>query len=169
MTITITPDVIIWFIMAIFILGGGFGVIISRNLIHGAMYLILALFGMAGMFILLEAPFLAAVQILVYVGAISVLITITIMVTRRVMGATENINRQWPLAALIGVLVFGVLGFVILNQFGWLYPSGSVRADYISQLGTALVDHQGFLLPFEVASVLLLAAMIGSIVVARDK
>jgi len=166
---TITPEVIIWAVMAIFILGGGLGVVISRNLIHGAMYLILALFGMAGMFILLEAPFLAAVQILVYVGAISVLITITIMVTRRVMGAAESINRQWPLAALIGLLVFGVLGFVIVSQFGSTTLSGSVPADYISQMGMALVDHQGYLLPFEVASVLLLAAMIGSIVVARDK
>jgi NADH-quinone oxidoreductase subunit J len=166
---TITPEIIIWAIMAIFILGGGLGVVISRNLIHGAMYLILSLFGIAGMFILLEAPFLAAVQILVYVGAIAVLITITIMVTRRVMGATENVTRQWPIAALVGVLVFAVLGFVILGQFAWLYPSGPVGPDYIKRMGMALVDHQGYLLPFEVASVLLLAAMIGSIVVARDK
>ena len=165
----LTPDVVIWAIMAIFILGGGLGVVTSRNLIHGAMYLILALFGMAGMFILLEAPFLAAVQILVYVGAISVLITITVMVTRRVMGATENVNHQWPVAAVVAVLVFGMLGFVIVSQFGATQPSGAVPADYINQMGMALVDHQGYLLPFEVASVLLLAAMIGSIVVARDK
>lgn len=166
---TITPTVIAWAIMAVFILGGGLGVVTNRNLFHAAMFLVLTLFGIAGMFILLDAPFLAAVQVLVYVGAISVLITITIMVTRRVMGTKENVNRQWPIAALVAVLFFGVLGFVILSQFGWLYPSGSVPANYINQLGAALVDPQGYLLPFEVASVLLLAAMIGSIVVAREK
>jgi NADH-quinone oxidoreductase subunit J len=166
---TITPEVIVWAIMAVFILGGGLGVVTTQNMIHGAMFLILALFGISGMFILLDAPFLAAVQILVYVGAIAVLITITIMVTRRVTGAVASVNRQWPVAALVGILVFGVLGLVIITQFGQLVPSGSVPVDYINQMGAALVDHQGYLLPFEVASVLLLAAMIGSIVVAREK
>jgi NADH-quinone oxidoreductase subunit J len=163
-----TPVTLIFLLMAAFALGGSLGVVINRNLIHAALFLILALFGMAGLFILLEAPFLAAVQILVYVGAISVLITITIMVTRRIMGTTESVNKQWPIAAVVSALLAGTLGFVLLSTFPNVLPTGAVPETYIAQMGTALVSHQGYLLPFEVASVLLLAALIGSIVVARE-
>jgi NADH-quinone oxidoreductase subunit J len=163
----ITPITIVFGLMAIFSLGGGLGVVASRNLFHAALYLVLALFGIAGMFILLEAPFLAAVQILVYVGAISVLITITIMVTRRVMG-TEAVNRQWPVAAAVAALVMVTLGFILLSQFSGASPVSDVPPNSIEQLGVAFADPQGFLVPFEVASVLLLAALIGAIVVARD-
>jgi NADH-quinone oxidoreductase subunit J len=164
----ITPITIAFFIMAAFTLGGSLGVVVNRNLFHAALYLVLALFGVAGLFVLLEAPFLAAVQVLIYVGAIAVLITITIMVTRRIMGVSESVNRQWPLAAVVGALIAATLGFVILNQFSDKLPVADVPADNIVQLGKALADHQGYLVPFEVASVLLLAAMIGAIVVARE-
>jgi len=90
------------------------------------------------------------------------------MVTRRLMGITESVNRQWPFAALVGVLVTATLGFVIMSQFGGIALAYDVPADSLEQLGLSLVSHQGFLLPFELASVLLLAALIGSIVVARD-
>jgi NADH-quinone oxidoreductase subunit J len=154
--------------MAILTLGGGLGVVISRNLVHAALYLILTLFGIAGLFVLLEAPFLAAVQILVYVGAISVLITITIMVTRRIMGITESVNRQWPVGAVAAVLVLVTLGFVIMTRFPGISPVSDVPPGSIEQLGVSFASHQAYLLPFEVASVLLLGALIGAIVVARD-
>ncbi|HLV44649.1 MAG TPA: NADH-quinone oxidoreductase subunit J, partial [Aggregatilineales bacterium] len=144
------------------------GVVVSRNLLHAALYLILALFGIAGLFITLEAPFLAVVQILVYVGAISILITITIMVTRRVMGVTESVNRQWPIAALGALLLFGILGFTIVSLFGGQTVAQDVPPDMIERLGQAFASPYGYLLPFEVASILLLAAMIGAIVVARE-
>lgn len=159
---------IVFGLMAAFSVGGGVGVVTSRNLVHSALYLVLSLFGVAGLFILLEAPFLAAVQILVYVGAISVLITITIMVTRRIVSTTEAINRQWPVAALAAALMLATLGFVIYSLFPPVASIPPVSPNYIADMGRALVDHQGYLLPFEVASVLLLAALIGSIVVARD-
>lgn len=165
----ITPVTIAFGVMSILALGGGFGVVVNRNLVHAALFLVLALFGIAGLFVLLEAPFLAAVQILVYVGAISVLITITVMVTRRIMGIHESVNRQWPVAALVGVLVLATLGFVLINQFGAVAaPVADVPVDSVQQLGHQLVNSQFFLLPFEVASVLLLAALIGAIVVSRD-
>nr|MBN1229407.1 NADH-quinone oxidoreductase subunit J [Anaerolineae bacterium] len=163
-----TVTTIIFAVMAIFTLGGGLGVVASRNLFHAALYLVLSLFGIAGLFILLEAPFLAAVQVLVYVGAIAVLITITIMVTRRLMGPVESLNRQWPVAAVAAALVMATLGFVLVNQFSGISTAPDVPADGLTLLGAAFVDPAGFLLPFEVASVLLLAALIGAIVVARD-
>jgi NADH:ubiquinone oxidoreductase subunit 6 (subunit J) len=165
---TITPETVAFAIMSVLVLGGGLGVVSSRNLIHAALYLALTLFGVAGLFVLLEAPFLAAVQVLVYLGAIAVLVTITIMVTRRLMGITENVNRQWPVAALIAVLAAAILGFVVISQFAGVYPTQAVPPDTIERMGQSFASHQGFLLPFEVASVLLLAAMIGAIVVARD-
>ncbi len=164
----ITPITIVFAVMAIFTLGGSLGVVANRNLVHAALFLVLALFGVAGLFVLLEAPFLAAVQVLVYVGAIAVLITITIMVTRRVMGIRESTNRQWPVAALVAALVLAALGFVLMGQFSDLPLAQEVPDRMLEGLGAALVDHQQFLLPFEVASVLLLAALIGSVVVARE-
>ncbi len=164
----ITPLTISFAIFAIFALGGGLGVVVSRNLLHAALYLILALFGIAGLFITLEAPFLAVVQILVYVGAISILITITIMVTRRVMGVTESVNRQWPIAAFGALLLFGILGFTIVSLFGGQTVAQDVPPDMIERLGQAFASPYGYLLPFEIASILLLAAMIGAIVVARE-
>ncbi len=165
---TITPLTIAFAVFAICALAGSLGVVSSRNLVHAALYLVLALVGVAGFFILLEAPFLAAMQILVYVGAIAVLITITIMVTRRIMGITETVNRQWPVAALAALLVVAMLGLVLLAQFGGVTPASDVPPDTIERIGREFVNHQGFLLPFEVASVLLLAALIGAIVVARE-
>ncbi|MEJ2148321.1 MAG: NADH-quinone oxidoreductase subunit J [Chloroflexota bacterium] len=165
---TITPETVAFAIMSVLVLGGGLGVVSSRNLIHAALYLALTLFGVAGLYALFEAPFLAAVQVLVYLGAIAVLVTITIMVTRRLMGITENVNRQWPVAALIAVLAAAILGFVVISQFAGVYPTQAVPPDTIERMGQSFASHQGFLLPFEVASVLLLAAMIGAIVVARD-
>lgn len=166
--IELTPLHVVFGIMTLFVLGGGVGVVTGRNLVHAALWLVLALFGVAGMFVLLEAPFLAAVQVLVYIGAIAVLITITIMVTQRVTSAGQVLVSEWPLAALVAVLILATLGFVVITNFAGMIAAGEVPPDSITSLGAALVSPHGFVLPFEVASVLLLAAMIGSIVVARD-
>jgi len=164
----VTPVLVVFIVMALFTVVGGLGVVSSRNLIHAAMFLILALFGVSGLYILLEAPFLAAVQILVYLGAIAVLITITVMVTQQVAGEVEPTNPRWPWALVVAALTLVTLGFVIWNQFRGTLPVADVPADNLSQLGLAFGNSQAFALPFEVASVLLLAALIGSIVVARD-
>lgn len=164
----ITPLTITFGIFAVFALGGGLGVVLSRNLLHAALYLILSLFGIAGLFITLEAPFLAVVQVLVYIGAISILIAITIMVTRRVMGVADSVNNQWPVAAVGALLTFGTIAFVLVSNFHGRMVAEEVPADMIERIGLAFASPQGYLLPFEVASLLLLAALIGAIVVARE-
>ncbi len=166
--IEITPLHIVFGVSTLFVLGGGLGVVTGRNLVHAALWLVLSFFGVASLFVLLEAPFLAAVQVVVYIGAIAVLITITIMVTQRVMGAREALVSQWPLALIVAALLFATLGFVAITNFADVTIAEDVSAESVARLGAALVSPSGFLLPFEVASVLLLAAMIGSIVVARD-
>ncbi|MDX2140602.1 MAG: NADH-quinone oxidoreductase subunit J [Chloroflexota bacterium] len=167
----LNPQSIAFFIFAAFTIGGGLGVATSRNLIHGALYLILSLFGGAGLFILLSAPFLAAAQILVYIGAIAILIIFAVMLTRSMTRLGEVYNRQWWLSALVGVGFFVLLVIgVILPVFGNLDPNAApLDVGTTMDLGIALVDGNQFVLPFEVASVLLTAALIGAIVIARDR
>ena len=171
--IEINAQTITFFLMSLFILGGGLGVVTTRNLIHGALYLILSLFGVAGYFVLLAAPFLAAVQVLVYIGAIAILIVFAVMLTRSMTSLRETINRQWWLSAIVGVLFFGFLTVGVIVPVwgqGSVFMSQPVSETVASttDLGVALVDGNGFVLPFEVASILLTAAMIGAIVIARD-
>jgi NADH-quinone oxidoreductase subunit J len=162
-------------VLTLFVLGGALGVVTTRNLIHATLYLILSLFGVAGYFVLLAAPFLAAVQVLVYIGAIAILIVFAVMLTRSMTRMSEILNGQWVLSAIVGVGLFLLLVIgVILPTWGvgglldaTVSAPSAVVIDTVD-LGKALVDRNGFVLPFEVASLLLTAAMIGAIVIARD-
>lgn len=146
-------------------------VVLSRNLVHSALWLILALAGIAVLFVLLNAGFLAVVQVAVYIDAIAILIIIVVMLTRHVMRATDpQVNRRWFFAALVAVLILGgLLAMVqILPSAG--LEAGPVPAEseaFLEDLGRSLVDVNRYILPFEVASVLLLAALIGALVIAR--
>ncbi len=164
---------IAFIVCSIFTLGGGLGVVLNKNLFRGAMWLIISLFGVAGLFVLLSAPFLAAVQVLVYIGAIAILITFAVMLTRSMTNIKERFNRKW-LTLIVSVLLF------VLLLIGVIWPvwgTGGTQADKavpetvatVHDLGVALVDGNQYVLPFEVASLLLTAAMIGAIVIARDE
>jgi NADH-quinone oxidoreductase subunit J len=150
------------------------GVVTTRNLIHGTLYLILSLFGVAGYFVLLSAPFLAAVQVLVYIGAIAILIVFAVMLTRSMTRLRDLYNEQWVLSGVVAVLLFGLLAVgIVLPVWGQNGPQANIQPDPVVantvDLGKALVDQNGYVLPFEVASLLLTAAMIGAIVIARDE
>jgi NADH-quinone oxidoreductase subunit J len=171
--IELNAQSIAFFIFTLFVLGGALGVVTTRNLIHGALYLILSLFGVAGYFVLLAAPFLAAVQVLVYIGAIAILIVFAVMLTRSMTRMRETLNHQWWLSAIVGALLFIFLvAGVILPVWGqgsaFMQQPVTETVATTTDLGMALVDGNQFVLPFEVASILLTAAMIGAIVVARD-
>jgi len=119
------------------------------------------------LYVLLEAGFLAAVQILVYVGAISILIIFAIMLTRRLMAKDlVQRNAQWGISALVSVLLFVLLCFVLL-RVNWPVVEAEVSRESISILGQKLMST--YALPFEVASVLLLVALVGSIIIARER
>jgi NADH-quinone oxidoreductase subunit J len=146
-------------------------VVTSRKMIHAALWLVLSLGGVAVLFVLLQASFLAVVQVVIYIGAIAILIIFAVMLTRRMMFETgSSINRYWWVGALAAVLLFaglvqllGEIPAIAAQAEDLPIPEGEL----LSLLGTALVDVNAFVLPFEVASVLLLAALIGSLVVAR--
>lgn len=170
----INAQSIAFLVFSILVLGGALGVVTSRNLVHGAVYLIASFFGVAGFFILLSAPFLAAVQVMVYIGAIAILVIFAVMLTRSMTRLTEVYNHQWLLSLVVAVLFFVVLvAGIILPVWGpgtanaEQQPSDLVATTV--DLGIALVDGNQFVLPFEVASLLLTAAMIGAIVIARDR
>ncbi len=164
---------IVFGLFTLMVLGGGLMVVTQRNLVRAASALILSLFGVAGLYVLLNAGFLAAIQILVYIGAIAILIIFVVMLTRRIAeGDSAGTNSQWGLA-LVVALGFMVLMVVIINM-GWGLgtDAGDVPAlaeDATRRLGLALVDPAKYVLPFEIASILLLGAMVGSIVIAREK
>jgi NADH-quinone oxidoreductase subunit J len=165
----LTPEAVAFGIFTILTLGGALGVVVNKNLVRGAVWLMVSLFGIAGMFVLLSAPFLAAVQVLVYIGAIGILITFVIMLTRSMTNLRERFNAQWWLGALVAVILFVVLlALVIAPLWGEDDTPASDQVATTEQLGTALVDGNQYVLPFEVASLLLTAAMIGAIVIARE-
>ena len=161
-------------ILSLLTLGGGILVVADHNLFHGALWLLVSLFGVAGLFVMLAAPFLAAVQVLVYMGAIVILIIFAIMLTRRVMGVTETVNRSWPIGLVMAALAFLVLAFVlVLASNSPLLaaaqkPPTLTDLDTITNFGKSLVDPGQYALPFELASLLLTGAMIGAIVIARE-
>ncbi len=169
----LNAQLIAFLIASLFSLGGALGVVTSRNLIRGAVYLIISLLGGAGMFVLLSAPFLATVQVLVYIGAIAILIIFAVMLTRGMTQMREVFNRQWWLSAIVAGLLFIVLAAGVIFPIwgeGGTNPNMPV-SDAVAttrDLGVALVDGNQFVLPFEVASLLLTAAMIGAILIARD-
>jgi NADH-quinone oxidoreductase subunit J len=158
---------VVFIILSLVTLGAALAVVTSKNLFHSALFLILSFVGVASLYVLLEAPFLAAVQVLVYVGAIAILVVFAIMLTRRLMA--EDLvqrNAQWGWSALGAVLLFVALG-VILFQVNWPVVEAAVPKETISALGQDLMGR--YLVPFEVASVLLLVALVGSIIIARER
>jgi NADH-quinone oxidoreductase subunit J len=167
-----TPEQIIFLVVAIVTLGAGVSVVTSRNLIHSALWLILTLAGIAVFYVLLNAGFFAVIQVIVYIGAIAILFIFATMLTRRVMQDTgPQYNSNWWLGALIAVLLLAGIIFVFINWQGFTStaPELANPSGILSQLGLALVSPDYYVLPFELASVLLVAAMIGAIFVAGEK
>ena len=154
-------------IFALVTLGGAVGVVASRSLFRSALWLILSFFGVAGLFILLHAEFLAVVQVLIYIGAIATLIIFAIMLSRGMMDPKQpRFNDQWRAAlGLVVVLAVALVGLVA--RIAWPVAAGEPPADAIQRLGTDFVG--GYVIPFELASVLLVAAMIGAIIIARER
>lgn len=163
---------VIFLITAIVTLGGAVMVVTARNLIYAALWLILTLFGVAVMYGLLNAAFFTVIQVVIYIGAIAILMIFAIMLTRRVMqDIGSTVNKGWWLAAMIALVLFTAL-VGLLNTWSGFHtdlPAMPIDVDTIKVLGAALVSPSGYVLPFEIASVLLLAALIGAVVVAWER
>jgi len=160
-------QIVFFAILTVITLGAALMVVTSRNLLHSALWLIASFFGIAGVFILLQAEFLAVVQVLIYIGAIAMLIIFAIMLTRRIMDPQQpRFNSQWGLVGGFAALLFVGLAAVV-TRVAWPVAAGEVPVDAIAQLGADFVGV--YAVPFEIASVLLVVAMIGAIIIARDR
>ena len=145
-------------------------VVTKRNIFHAALFMVLAFFGIALLYVLLEAPFMVGVQLFIYIGGISILIIFAIMMSKDIIDPNPGgSNQQWVMAVLVAVLLCVVLVWTV-SSYEWAsMPPGPVPEDSITILGTTLVEAEGLALPFEVASVLLLVALIGSVTIARER
>ena len=141
-------------------------VVTSRNVIHAALYLVVTLLGAGILFVLLLAEFVAWVQVLVYVGAIVILMLFGLMLTRAPIGKGNFDNDQRLLAALCAGAVFGVMSWVMVDSFEGQKINFAIERPTTSyDIGELIFS--SYVLPFEVVSVLLLAALVGSVVIAR--
>ena len=144
---------------------GAVRVVSSRNVVHAALYLVISLSAVAAVYLLLSAEFIAWVQILIYVGAIVILFLFGLMLTKAPIGREALDNQRRGLAALVGLGILAGLVYLIQGAFSWdgtrIEPSGGSA----TAVGESIFRR--FVLPFEVISFLLLAALIGAIVLSR--
>ena len=173
---------IIFLILTVITLGSALVVVTDRNLFHAALAMMVSFAGVAGFYAMLNSGFMAAAQLLVYIGAISILMIFAIMMTRRLMSADEQpFNSQAAASALSAAGLFGLLAFVLIrsteSSIAGLSPIlnpiyvpaqqiDPLLTQAVTRMGNLLVNAGGYVLPFELASVLLLAALVGAIVVA---
>ncbi len=140
-------------------------VVILRDIFRASLFLVLSFLSVAGIYIVLQADFLAVAQVLIYVGAISILLIFAIMLTRDTQRGNPSNRLSIPGAFLAGVIFSAII--VAIFTTDWPLSSETPPDSTTKLLADTLFNK--FVLPFEVASVLLLAAMIGAIVIARQK
>ena len=155
-----------WFLfilLSFFTLAGGLGVVVTRNVVHAALALLLSLMAVAGIYLILFAEFLALVQVLIYGGAIIIVLLFAIMLTRTGEYPRISDNRQWPLAAVAALGLLGVLvpAFLIRGV-----KDSEPHNPPFTELANSLFTR--WAIPFEVASLVLLVALIGAIIIARS-
>ncbi len=163
-------------ILALVTLFGAFRVAFARSIMHAAFWLFPVFAGTAGFYLFLNAQFLAAVQVLIYIGAILVLIVFAVTLTQNAMDPDESQTNRYVVPAILAAVVMVItLGGALLLNARWqpvpdltaITVAPGVEVTEVSALGLVLLQH--YLLPFEIASVLLLGAMIGAIVLARKE
>jgi NADH-quinone oxidoreductase subunit J len=158
---------IAFYLIAAVMVGAALRVVTTKDIVHAALYLVLVLSGVAALYILLAAEFIAITQVLVYIGAIVVLFLFGIMLTRAPGGHLEDSdNEQRIVGGVIAALLAGVMGFVLFKAFrGRMFDFSGNVVQTTDQVANSIFST--YLVPFEAISVLLLAALIGAVVLAR--
>ena len=173
-------DVVFW-MLAVSSIVAAVAVVHMRNLFRAALFLIVSLLAVAGMFVLLRAEFIAAVQVLIYVGAISVLVIFAILMTGEVERGSPAHSMRIPVGVLSAL--FGALAIFVAVDTDWRIIDAAIEAGSITGAAAEQVTVvfsntipaiarllvQDFVLAFEVASVVLLAAIIGALVLIRER
>ena len=159
----ITPTLILFYAAAALTLAGALVVVISRNIVYAAFGLLASMVGVAGLFLIAFAEFLALAQLLIYGGAVVIVILFALMLTRIEDFESLSDHPQWPIAALVAIAVFGVIAATIAATAA---PATERAGISFAALGTSLFTD--WAVAFEVASLVLLVALIGAIVMVRS-
>jgi NADH:ubiquinone oxidoreductase subunit 6 (subunit J) len=153
-------------LMAAIVITGALGVVLIRNIVYAAIFLIMSLMGVAGIYIILSVEFLALVQVLIDGGAVTVLILFDLML-RKVGELKENLDGdQKPLAAVAAIALLGAF-IAMVSQTTWPRDPGTVTVVPFNTIGSALFNR--WAVPFEVASGVLLVALVGAVVLAMQE
>lgn len=160
----VVPDIAFWIIAVAMVLAA-LRVVTTKNIVHAALYLVVVLAGAAALYILLTAEFVGWVQVLVYIGAVVILFLFGIMLTRAPMGGDTNLDndQRWP-AAVVSVFLLGVLATLLIDAFAdkEIVLHSPTRTQQVAD-----AIFKVYVVPFEVVSILLLAALVGAVVIAR--
>ena len=168
---TTVLESLFFYILAGIILGGAVLTITRRNAVHSAIWLVFTLIGVAGLYLHLHAEFLAAVQVLLYIGGIMVLFLFVIMLVNLDEAARQRqFNRQWSIALIAALVLLAELGLFVWRgasgfQFG--QSTGGSLAPNTELIALAL--YRDYMLPFEIASLLLLVAILGAVIMAKKQ
>jgi NADH:ubiquinone oxidoreductase subunit 6 (subunit J) len=160
-----TGVIIAFWVLAVLTIVSALMVAVVHDLIHAVLFLILSFVGIAGLYVTLSADFVAVVQVLIYAGAISVLMLFAIMLTPRSARDNAAVSYAAPIASMATSIFFVIL-FTILRT-DWPTAANRTFDSTAREIGQALLDP--FVLPFEIASVLLLVAMIGAIILVQPE
>ena len=163
------PDLgqILFFSIVLLVILSAYWVVMSPNLVHSAVSLLFTLFGVAGLYIFLYADFIAATQVIIYVGGILVLIIFGVMLTNKIDDPKLSNQSQNQLVAGVFCLLLLIFQFQIIFNTNWYIGDFITRESTVNDIGMMLLTD--YLLPFEIVSVLLLAALIGAAMLSRKK
>jgi NADH:ubiquinone oxidoreductase subunit 6 (subunit J) len=166
-----------FWVIAIVLVGSSLAVVLLRNIVHAALFLALVFGAAAGVYVLLNAEFIAIVQVLIYAGAVTILVLFAIMLTQNAMsrGSSPFGGQTWLAAVIALALCAGLIFAVGVGPMAVASPSASVAlassgAGSVARIGQLLYSpfSYSYVLPFEIASVVLLAAIIGAIIIGRE-
>ena len=160
-------ETVAFWALALVLVGSALAVVLSKNLFHSVLWLALALTGTAGVFLLLEAEFLAAVQLLLYAGGIVTIVVFAIVVTERLVGERITQTNRRITAGIVTSLAFIALVISFISQQPLATARQPLTADLTRTIGESVLTR--FVLPFELLGVLMLAAMLGAVYFARPE
>ncbi len=161
-------EMVLFFILAVMAVGTGVGVVAQRNVTKSALFLLLNFCCLAGLYILLNAQFVALIQVIVYAGAVVVLFLFVVMLLGidRIVEVPDSRRYQWIAAVLLGALLLAGVVWAVVETGTGAMPE-LVRSDNVREIGTALLTD--YMIPFELVSLVLLVAVIGALVLAKKR
>lgn len=166
-------ELIVFLILAVVAVGTALGLLLNRNAVYAALFLVLNFTTVAVFYLMLGAPFIALAQVTVYAGAIMVLFLFVIMLlaAERLVGTRQTLAWQWRYPLTLGILLFGLVGYLLLQgkltSNVTLPDAAANNSEALKSMSLMLFNQ--YLLPFEITSILLLTAMIGAIVLTKHE